>query len=218
MRLLRFIPNYIKFMPGFWPNEEVPEAIRNLRLCGALAHCASTKVEDAFEQSNDENLYVYDDETLHHSTWVNELPDFLSKTFHAQNPNGRTLVLLPLDGLIFRGRDIIEGGICDCALLTDKEMSFVEFKTNVTSLYEVTIHAHAQKAVGQLWHTYQGIIQEKCQKVGIAVAEKVSVDFYVVFDTHLCVTGVQASLLDLQTDFLMRKHYPLYFQNEKQFE
>ena len=62
------------------------------------------------------------------------------------------------------------------------------------------------------------IINPKCQKVGVEVKQKVSIDFYVVFDNDLRVTGAQASLQNLQNEFLLDKHYQLYFQNHKQFE
>lgn len=108
--------------------------------------------------------------------------------------------------------------MCDCALLTDKELSFVEFKTNVLSTNDLTILQRANEAIGQLWHTYDGIICSKCQKVGVDVNQKVFIDFYIVFDNDLRVTGVRADLQDLQNEFLLDKHYPLFFQNHKLFE
>ena len=103
-------------------------------------------------------------------------------------------------------------------LLTDKELSFIEFKTNVSSDLDKTILEHAEKAVDQLWHTYDGIINTECQKTGVDVKQKVSIDFYVVFDNRLSVTGVRADFQNLQNEFLQDKYYPLFFQNNKQFE
>ena len=175
-------------------------------------------MEDAFDKSDDENLYVYDDDTLGYSDWTNVEPTaFLSKTFHAQNPNRNTLVLLPLDGRIITGKKITKGGICDCALLTDKEMSLVEFKTNVLSTNDLTILQRATEAKDQLWHTYDSIINPRCRRVGIDITLKVSIDFYVVFDSVLGVTGARADIQNLQNEFLQEKHYPLYYQNNKQF-
>lgn len=206
-------------MPTLSQNKELPDAIKQLKLRYALRDCGPVGVENAFDKSNDENLYVYDDENLGCSDWTNvELAACSSKTFHAQNPNKSTLVLLPLDGRIITGAHFIQGGVCDCALLTEKELSLVEFKTNVASIYDKTILEHAEKAKGQLWHTYDGIIHPECQKVGVDVKQKVSIDFYVVFDKDLRVTGAQASLQNLQNEFLLDKHYPLFFQNHKQFE
>ena len=127
-------------MPTLSKDRILPDAIKQLRLCSALRNCGRVKVEDVFDKSDDENLYVYDDQSLGYSDWMNVIPTaFLSKTFHVQNPNRTTLVLLPLDGCIITGKNITKGGICDCALLTDKEMSLVEFKTNVLSTNNLTI-------------------------------------------------------------------------------
>lgn len=205
-------------MPTLSKDRNLPDAIKQLRLCSALRSCGRVKLEDAFDKSDDENLYVYDDGNIGYSVWDNdEHAVSLSKTFHAQNPNRNTLVLLPLDGRIITGDHFIRGGICDCALLTDKELSFIEFKTNVSSDLDKTILEHAEKAVDQLWHTYDSIINPECRRVGIDITLKVSIDFYVVFDSVLGVTGARADIQNLQNEFLQEKHYPLYYQNNKQF-
>lgn len=206
-------------MPTLSQNKELPVAITQLRLCSALKSCGQIGVENAFDKSDDKNLYVYDDGSLGYSDWTNNKHTVsLSKAFNAQNPHNNTLVLLPLDGRIITGKNFIIGGVCDCALLTDKELSFVEFKTNVLSFSYLTVLQHAQKAKDQLWHTFDGIIDSECLKIGVDVKQNVSVDFYVVFNKDLNVTGVRADLQDLQNEFLMDKYYPLYFENSKQFE
>lgn len=206
-------------MPTLSQNKELPVAITQLRLCSALKSCGQIGVENAFDKSDDKNLYVYDDGSLGYSDWTNNKHTVsLSKAFNAQNPHNNTLVLLPLDGRIITGKNFITGGVCDCALLTDKELSFVEFKTNVLSFSYLTVLQHAQKAKDQLWHTFDGIIDSECLKIGVDVKQNVSVDFYVVFNKDLNVTGVRADLQDLQNEFLMDKYYPLYFENSKQFE
>lgn len=206
-------------MPKLSQNRTPPDAIKQLKLCYALRNCGQVKVIDAFDKSDDENLYVYDDESLGYSDWNNdEHAVSLSKTFNAQNPNKNTLVLLPLDGCIITGKNITYGGVCDCALLTDKELSFVEFKTNVLSPNDLTILQRANDAIGQLWHTYNGIVNPKCQEVGVDIRKNVFIEFYVVFDSNFSVTGVRADLQNLQDDFLKNNHYPLFFENSKQFE
>ena len=205
-------------MPTLSQNRDLPAAITQLKLCYALRSCGPLGVKTAFDKSDDENLYVYDDESLGYSDWANVAPAaFLSKIFHAQNPNKNTLVLLPLDGRIITGDHFIRGGICDCVLLTDKELSFMEFKTNVLSISGLTILQRANEAKDQLWHTYDGIISPECQRVGIDITLKVIIDFYVIFDNELSVTGARADLQNLQNEFLQEKHCSLYFQNNKQF-
>lgn len=138
-------------MPTLSQNKDLPVAITQLRLCSALKSCGQIGVKDAFDKSEDETLYVYDDENLGFSDWTNNKHTVsLSMTFNAQNLNKNTLVLLPLDGRIITGKNFIKGGVCDCALLTDKELSFVEFKTNVLSSNNLTILQRANEAIDQL--------------------------------------------------------------------
>lgn len=205
-------------MPTLSKDRNLPDAIKQLRLCSALRNYGRVKVEDAFDKSNDENLYIYDDENLGYSDWTNVEPAaFDVETFHAQNPNKNSVVLLPLDGRIITGAHFIRGGICDCGLLTDKELSFVELKTNVASDPDETILGHAEKAKDQFWHTYDSIINPKYLRVDIDIILKVIIDCYVVFDNEQSVTSVRADLQNLQNEFLQEKHYLLYFQNNKQF-
>lgn len=206
-------------MPTLSQNKDLPVAITQLRLCSALKNCGQIGVKDAFDKSEDETLYVYDDENLGFSDWTNnESTVSLSMTFNAQNPNKNTLVLLPLDGRIITGKNLIKGGVCDCALLTNLELCLVEFKTNVLSSSYLTVLEHAQKAKDQLWHTFDGIIDSECQKISVDVKQNVSVDFYVVFNKDLNVTGVRADLQNLQNEFLVDKQYPLFFENNKRFK
>ena len=204
------------------PNNILPAAITNLRLCTALQNCGAIGVANAFDKSSAENLYVYDDGSLGYTDWTDVVPEFVSKCFVAANPNNNTIALLPLDGRILTGPSVIAGGVCDGMLLTDKEMCFIEFKTNVTSSNYQTITQRANDAINQLWHTFDGIIKPKCAKQSIAeqpidVEHKLFVEFHVVFDKDLEATGANSELMELQTQFLMNNSHPLYFDNGKAF-
>lgn len=120
-------------MPRLSPNRDLPLAIKKLRLGTALQHCGTTPVKDAFDKSNAPALYIYDKPDEKYSDWTDRIPEHAAKCFVANNPNALTLVLLPLDNRIVTGANITRKGICDCLVLTEKELSFVEFKTNVES-------------------------------------------------------------------------------------
>ena len=210
-------------MPRLSPNNILPAAITNLRLCTALQNCGAIGVANVFDKSSAENLYVYDDGNLGYTDWTDVIPEFVSKCFVAANPNNNTIALLPLDGRILTGPSVIAGGVCDGMLLTDKEMCFIEFKTNVTSSNYQTITQRANDAIDQLWHTFDGIIKPKCATQSSAgqpidVEHKLFVDFHVVFDKDLEVTGASSELMDLQLQFLTDKSHPLYFDDRKVFQ
>jgi len=203
-------------MPKSSNNTIIPDAIKRLHLCRALSDCGKLAVTKSFKQSTEECLYVYDDNKLGHTDWSNVAPSpYESKCFKARNTNHTVLVLLPLDHRIITGSAVIAGGVADCAMLTEKEMSFVEFKTNVYS--QEFVEEHDQKAVTQLWHTYSCIIAPRCKGKGVIITDMVSVDFYVVFDQELDVTTASASRQSLMLDFLEQNQLPLYFDNEKDF-
>ena len=204
-------------MPQLSPDRNLPQAITNIRLGSALQNCGAIPVADAFDRSTAECLYTYDDQQLGYTDWTDQEPEFSSKCFKASNPNGTLLVLLPLDGRIITGANIVQGGVCDCILLTEHEMSLVEFKANVTSSNDLTIIQRADEAMQQLWHTYNDIVRPRCIAKSRDPKELLAVDFHITFDEELNVTGAQSSLMEKQIDFLEGKKYPLYFNNEKSF-
>lgn len=210
-------------MPRLSQDRNLPAAITNLRLCTALQNCGAIGVANAFDKSSAEHLYVYDDGSLGYTDWTDIEPEFVSKCFVVTNPSNITIALLPLDGRIVTGPSVTAGGVCDGVLLTDKEMCLIEFKTNVASSNYQTIIQRADEAIGQLWHTFDGIIKPKCATQSIAgqpidIEHKLSIDFHVVFDKDLEVTGANSELMELQMQFLTDKSLPLYFDNGKTFQ
>ena len=210
-------------MPRLSQNKDLPTAITNLRLGTALQDCGAIGVANAFDKSSARHLYVYDDGDLGYTDWTDVAPAFVSKCFVVTNPNNITIALLPLDGRIITGPSIIAGGVCDGMLLTEKEMCLIEFKTNVISSNYQTIVDRAEEAIDQLWHTFDAIIKPKCATQSIAgqpidVEHKLFVDFHVVFDKDLEVTGASSELMDLQLQFLTDKSHPLYFDDGKVFQ
>lgn len=209
-------------MPRLSQDRNLPVAITNLRLCSALQYCGALGVANAFDKSSAEYLYIYDDSKLGYTDWTDVAPEFVSKCFVATNPNNNTIVLLPLDHRILTRKSVVAGGVCDGMLLTEKEMCLIELKTNVTSSNYQTIVQRANDAIDQLWHTFDDIIKPKCTTQSIAeqpidVEQMLSIDFYVVYDKDLEVTGANSELMDLQTQFLTDKSHPLYFDNGKTF-
>lgn len=205
-------------MPQLSTNRTLPVAITRLRLGSALQGCGAVAVSVAFDQSSAKKLFIYDDRALGYTDWVETVPNFVSKCLSANNPKGALVALLPLDGRIVTGTATVVGGICDCMLVTDKEASFVEFKTNVTSENFQTVIQRATEACEQLWHTYDGIVKPRCAAKGIDLSKVVGVDFYVVFDKDLEITSAQSQLMDLQNEFLNDKQFPLFIGNEKTWE
>ncbi len=196
---------------------EIPEEIKRLRLCSALRDCGKLGVEQGFKQSVKKELFVYDDQSKKHTDWSETAPKEKSKCFIVSNPDGVTLILLPLDGCIITGTSVTKGGVADCALLAKKELCLVEFKTNTDSKNPQTIEQRIREGESQLWHTFSEIIAPRCEKVSVFIDKIVDVSFFVVFDSALEVTSVSAAKMEMMTAFLEKHHYRLFFDNRKTF-
>ena len=197
------------------PDNNIPQEVRRLRLCSSLQSCGGT-VEVCLKESNEVAMSIYDDASLGYTDWINGnsgLPD----TFIANNAGNKKLVLLPLDNRIISGPVVKQGGVAVCVVLTMDNMSFIEFKTNVTSNTDFNISAKTEDAINQLWHTYDGIISPRCLAKGVDIATMVDIEFYIVFNKELDVTSATASRLNQQMEFMSNHNFPLYFENEKDF-
>lgn len=203
-------------MPILSQDKTLPTCITKFSLGYALRNCG-VPVIDAFDKSSNNYLYVYDDETIGYTDWTNIKPEFISKCFNIINPNENTIALLPLDGRIIKAKNIVQGGICDCMLITENVMCLIEFKTNATSPTSHRIIDNANDAINQLWHTFDGILLPKCTAVSKNLKQLTHIEFYVVFNTNLNVTRANSSLMDIKVQFIEDKKYPLYFDNKKKF-
>lgn len=204
-------------MPKQSIDRQLPKALTNLRLCSALQNCGKYSVEQSFSESTFRCLYLYDDGDIGYTVWTDTEPDFASKCFKAKNQNDNPIVLLPLDGRIITGNHITRGGVCDCLVLTESIMCFVEFKTNVFSQNNQTIIQRAEEGKEQLWHTYAEIIRPRCKQELNGQKICLPIYFHVVFDKMMEITGVQSQLMDLQMQFLENNKHQLFFDNERTF-
>lgn len=199
-------------------NEEIPKAVTRLRLCKSLEGCGHS-VEECFKSSSAKTLYAYDDNDLKSSDWKESIdPEEISRSFIVRNDDGIEIVLLPLDNCIISGNSVTKGGVNDCAILTEWQMSFIEFKTNVTSNSDKNMEDKTNDAIKQLWHTFNEIISPRCKTKGIDLAAEVDIDFFIIFDRNLDVTNVSASRMEKQVAFRVEKGFRLYFYNEKSFK
>ncbi len=197
------------------PNNNIPEEVKRLRLCSSLQDCGGA-VDVCLKESDEKVMSIYDDASLGYTDWVDGNIG-LPETFIANNSDNKKLILLPLDNRIISGPVVKQGGVADCAVLTIDNMSFIEFKANVTSNTELNISSKTEDAINQLWHTYDGIICPRCSAKGVDIAKMVDIEFYIVFNKNLDVTSATASRLNHQMEFMNDHNFPLFFENGKDF-
>ena len=197
-------------------NKPIPKAIKNLQLCRILRNCGHTPVELAFNECKDKICYVFDHPQNKVTEWTNIQPVSTAEYFIADNPQKVSLSLLPLDNKIITGQSFTKNGVCDCLLLTEKELCFAEFKTNVTSNSTHNITSKADDAIQQLYHTYCVINTRHKEVLNNDI--KLPLSFYVVFNELLNVTHASSELQDKQLAFLESYKQRLFFENHKTFK
>lgn len=133
--------------------------IRNLNLHAAFgAESAVKKVlsdEDLFvelfEHSQRSSLFIFDDEIVGYSRYVDNTKGLgKDKTFFIENPNHKEVFLMRIDGVLFPGMSK-----CDCAVLYDNVILFVEFKTKAANKTEEAREYQYNKCYNQLKDTIQ---------------------------------------------------------------
>lgn len=190
--------------------------ILQLELKRAFADCQRFKeiVKDEdlldvlFEYDNRAQLFICDDAEKGHSVFLpNSMGIGRDKLFVLRNRKHADVFLWHIDGVLFK-----KDSKCDCAILTDKLLAFVELKSNAVNLSIEAIETNYQKATDQLLQTLNEV-DNRCMEVGVSVREKVLVQAFAVFNKS--VPRNDAYRKKLSAKFLMiSRGVKLKFENE----
>ncbi len=130
-----------------------------------------------FEHSDRGTIYIFDDMNSGHSVFVEDTNGLgIEKVFSLKNKDHKDVFLWHIDGVLYK-----KNSKCDCACITDKELSFIEFKTNAENQTDDAIIENFEKAKDQLLLTIQDI-SIKCQMVGVEIRDMIDVDAYIVLN------------------------------------
>ena len=106
-------------------------------------------LNELFEHSQKSQLFIYDDEDAGYSRFVSDTNGLgRDKTISIDNSNHRDVFLMRIDGMLFSGMSK-----CDCALLSEKEMFFIELKTNAANKTDISREDRYEKCISQLKQT-----------------------------------------------------------------
>ena len=191
----------------------IPAFLQDLSLPVALsAYCSN--VDPYIWQSSNVKEHVVDLERGGVSCFVapsqGQAEDAAGKYFEVRNPNRKDFALLQID------HGIVNTNItkCDCAIVDNKELCFIEFKTNATSTKPASLKHNYKKAMRQLRATI------KYFAVGIRVAGKEltslrSIEAYVCFRHGF--PRKSAAEMGYQTEFAKKNNgCPLSFEPSKE--
>lgn len=134
-------------------------------------------------------------------------PDQIKPGFDVNNPNHHSFSLLQIDGKLM-GSDIEGIGQCDCAIICDREISFVELKTDAVT---DKLNGNCEKAESQLFMTMMrmnwAMRQVKKDFLGLA-----NINAYVCFNSY---PKANVNFQNRQLKFFKKTGVPLYYNNVK---
>ncbi len=157
---------------------DIPPAIANLHLCHAFKGYA-TKVTDCIETTSDTIFYVIDDSSVGYSRFVNS-KEMSYGYFTGYNPHPLDITLLSIDNKLISS---LPYGIADCALIHNRMICFIEFKSNALGHSPETVDYTYDKAVSQLENTINHF-DRLISAVGINLRATVEIACHVVVAPH----------------------------------
>ena len=129
----------------------------------------------------------------------------------ARNPSHQDVFLWHIDRFVFSKNEK-----CDCAILTNKELVFIEFKTNAVLKSDESREENHRKACNQLLNTITEV-QVRCQNVGVDLLQMVAVEAYAVFNNT--IPRCSATQKRYSADFLFKSRgIKLKFKNSKKLK
>lgn len=192
--------------------------IENLKIKEVFIGCGMETLLEEIEKIED-YLIVLFDETSRSNVWVTDDLEqhciFIKDTkginkdklLKVYNERSISLFLWRIDGVMFSHKTK-----CDCALLHEKKLHFVEFKANVESSNPLSIREHYEKAQAQLKITYDKF-KELYHNKGINLFEVLEeIDAQIVFDKT--VPRDNAFCKKIKRQFLKENEICLNIDNE----
>jgi len=156
---------------------KLKEAFQQHPLFDAI-HADEDYLNVLFECDDKGTLYIIDDPEKKMSVFIPDTKGVgRDKTFVVTNRDHSSVLLWHIDGVLFK-----DNTKCDCAIITRKELDFIEFKTNARGSSREAIISNYDKAFQQLLATIQEVTQ-RCASVGIDIHSVVKeVSAYAVFN------------------------------------
>lgn len=190
----------------------IPAYLNDLHLDQVLA--VYTANVDAYFQESNRHEHIVDSEVQKISGFVSptfgQSEELAQKYFEVQNPHGKDFTLLQIDnGAISSAAPTKR---CDCAVITDRELSFIEFKANALSSKTKTIKGNYKSAMNQLRITID-IFRTGIAAFGGSLTALRTVEAFVCFRRGY--PRVTTSEMTYRTIFAAQTQVPLSFEPMK---
>ena len=166
-------------------------------------------LRELFEFSNRGTAYVFDDSEIGHSTFTLDTRGIgRDRVLVIKNRHHKDIFLWHIDGVLYA-----KNTKCDCAILTDKELIFAEFKANAENQTDEAIIHNFIKAKEQLLSTITDI-KNKCSAAGVELEDMLHLEAYAIFNQT--VPDGSAYRKNISAEFWLQSDgIDLKFENEK---
>lgn len=150
---------------------DIPLAVKNIRLCQAFKGY-NPGILDCIETTCAEEVMLVDDGFTKITTNFSDK----NRCCLVENPNGKELVVLPIDHRLIKQRD---GGMADGAVFDTSGFRFIEFKSNAEGKTDAVVEATYDDAIGQL-KAALNLFSTNINAVGIKFLDVVDVVCHVI--------------------------------------
>ncbi len=134
-----------------------------------------TRLDGSWTVRTDSKLLVIDD----NESQVSRFSDdglYEERALVIVNSRNKIITLISIDHALI---DNHKGGIADCAVMDDRKIAFVEFKTNAYGNSEESIRDNFKTACRQLTETLH-VFKSKLQEIGIDLMEVMAVECRII--------------------------------------
>lgn len=165
-------------------------------------------LHELFECDNRGTLFIHDDASIGYSVFISDTSGIgRDKVFEVHNSDHKDVFLWHIDGVLYS-----KDSKCDCVVLTNEYIGFVEFKANAANRTLESQKDNYEKASSQLLLTLTDV-SERCKSVGIDLRSLVKIEAFAVFNRT--VPQSNAHQKKVAADFLLNSEgIKLHFKNE----
>lgn len=189
----------------------MPPFLQDLQLEVVFTSYCSNILPHVLTSNRDEHVVDPDNGSgsVFVSPMVGQLEEQTGRFFKINNPAKIPFSVLQIDHCIISTNEVNK---CDCAIVDDAELSFIEFKTNATNTTTKGFRRNTNKAITQLKFTLS-IFQQELNRLGLDLDTLRQVDCYVCF--YQGYPRHTASEMNYCAEFSLDTGYALSFDPNK---
>lgn len=190
----------------------IPTYLNDLELSQVFSLSSQDVVNYIQESNKDE--HIVDSESQRISGFVTatfgQYEDAAQKYFSVENPTAMPFALLQVDNGLIKSHDVRK---CDCIIVNDAYIGFIEFKANANSDCNMTMKKHCWKAMEQLKATIE--VFNQCYKPqGKTIKSyRSNVEAFICF--RLGYPKIKSSQINYRVRFKDDTGIPLSFDRKK---